>query len=160
MYWLGRSFDPPGALPPLELERASIGGAGPGQAVQLSYAVQGRPASVTLDIFTPAVWRRFSRTRLGRLIWDSPCARARVVGLQDGRASIYQGFGAPKPLERPCPKHPPDRVVAHVQYPRVIVVVDMPYCYMCAAPAGRRSPHDTVQGMEALVRGLRLRPPR
>ena len=159
VYWLGRTFDPAGALPPLKLERASVGGAGPGQAVQLWYEVRGKPETVSLDTYTPATWSRLTRTRLGRLIWDSPCAQAKVVRVRGGRAIIYHGYGAPKPLERPCPRRPPDRVVTHVRYTRVIVAVDMPYCYACAAPTRGPRPYDTLDGAEAIVRALRVRTP-
>jgi hypothetical protein len=160
VYWLGRTFDPPGDLPALDLEQAFVGGGGPGQGVQLSYAIAGGvPASVTLDVWTPDAWERFRHTRLGRLIWDSPCARKRVVTLEGGRAEIFQGYGAPEPVGLPCPDRPPDRVIAHVYHETVVVAVDMPYCYVCAAPQPRPSPYDTPAAMETLVRSLRLRQP-
>jgi hypothetical protein len=152
VYWLGRTFDPPGALPPLELELAKVGGNGPGQSVQLWYR-----GGVTLDTWEPEAWKRFRRTRLGRLIWDSPCARKRGVAIDRWRAEIFQGYGDPNPVERPCPKRPSDRVLAHVYHDNVIVAVNMPYCYVCARPAPGRNPYNTVEGVEAVVRSLRLR---
>jgi hypothetical protein len=151
VHWLGRTFDPPGRLPRLDLDLARIGGDGPGQSVQLGYA-----GGVTLDTWTPHAWARFSRTRLGRLIWDSPCARKHVVQVTGGHAELFEGYGAPNPVERPCPQSPTDRAIAHVYYGRVVVVVNMPYCYMCARPAGH-NPYNSVAALEKVVRALRLR---
>lgn len=157
VYWLGRTFDPPGDLPPLELELATVGGSGPGQSVQLWYRVGGGvPDTVTFDIWEPDAWERFRRTRLGRLIWDSPCARKKTVPVEGGRAEIFHGYGAPNPVGSPCPERPPDRVLAHVYYDEVVVVVNMPYCYDCARPEPR-APYETVEATETLVRSLRLR---
>jgi hypothetical protein len=155
VHWLGRTFDPPGALPPLELELANVGGNGPGQSIQLWYR-----GGVTLDTWEPRTWASFVRTRLGRLIWDSPCARERVVDVEGGRAELFDGYGEPNPVERPCPKRPRDRVVAHVYYDKVVVAVNMPYCYVCARPLGRPNPYNTVAGLETVVRSLRPRPRR
>jgi hypothetical protein len=161
VYWLGREFDPPGDVPPLELELATVGGTGPGQSVQLWYRVGGGVAdTVTLDTWEPDAWERFRRTRLGRLIWDSPCARKKTIPVNGGRAEIFQGYGEPKPVEPPCPKRSLDRVLAHVYYDEVVVAVNMPYCYDCARPEPRPSPYETVEATETLVRSLRLQTPR
>jgi hypothetical protein len=104
VYWLGRSFDPPGPLPRLELELANVGGNGPGQVIQLWYR-----SGVTLDTYEPETWASFRRTRLGRLIWDSPCARKEVVPVKGGRAEIFMGYGDPNPVHRPCPERPRER---------------------------------------------------
>jgi hypothetical protein len=50
-------------------------------------------------------------------------------------------------------------VIAHVYYRDVVVAVNMPYCYTCARPTGS-NPYNTVEGMEMLVRSLRIRTPR
>jgi len=158
VHWLGRTFDPPGDLPPLELELASVGGPGPGQSVQLWYRVGGDvPDTATLDTWEPEAWERFQRTRLGRLVWDSPCARKKIVPVEGGRAEIFEGYGAPNPVEQPCPDRPPDRVLAHVYYDDVVVAVNMPYCYECARPDPRRSPYQTLKATETIVRALSVR---
>jgi hypothetical protein len=154
VYWIGRRFDPPGPLPPLELELANVGGNGPGQSVQLWYA-----GGATFDTWEPGAWERFKRTRLGRLIWDSPCATKKVIQVAGGRAEIFHGYGDPTPVGRPCPARPRDRVIAHVYYKDVAVAVNMPYCYTCARSVSS-NPYNTVEGMEVLVRSLRLRPRR
>jgi hypothetical protein len=159
VYWLGRSFAPGGDLPRLSLQEAVVLGTGPGDAVKLDYggAAGNRSVVLTLDVWQPSRWRRFRRTLLGRLVWDSPCVRKTVVQLPVGHAEIFAGFGTPRPLERPCPAAQPDRVIAHVYLDGVVVAVDMPYCYMCAAAPPVRSPYETVAGMTAVARGLELR---
>lgn len=152
VYWLGRSFNPPDDLPPLKLEFSSVGGAGPGQSVQLWYN------GVTLDTWRLDAWGEFRRTRLGRLIWDSPCARKTVVDVEGGRAEIFEGYAAPYPVKRPCPRQPPNRLIAHVYYDKVVVAVNMPYCYECATPS--TGPYGTLTAMKILVRSLHPRLPR
>lgn len=152
-------FDPGGGLPRLTLQEAVVLGTGPGNAVKLDYAgaANNRFVGLTLDLWEPASWLRFRRTRLGRLVWDSPCARKTVVQLPDGHAEIYAGYGVPRPVEPPCPVKPLDRVLAHVYLNGVVVAVNMPYCYACAAGPPVRSPFETVAGMTAIARGLELR---
>ena len=158
MYWLGRGFDPPGPLPALTLRYAFASrGSGPGNEVELEYdGASGTPIVVHIYLWRPAAWHGFLRTRLGRLVWDSPCARVTRVSLPDGRADVYEGYAAPAPLARPCPSRPPDAAVAHVSLPGVVAAVNMPLCYTCAAPEPN-NPYDTRAGLEAVVRGLRLR---
>ena len=161
VYWLGRSFDPPGALPKLRLADATLltSSSGPGDTVKLDYGVvAGSPtAGVTLDLWRPGAWRRFRRTLLGRLVWDSACASKTSLRLRQGHAEIFQGYGTPRPLRPPCPERSHDRTIAHVYLPGAVVAVDMPYCYMCAAALPRRSPFETVAGMTAIARSLTLR---
>ncbi len=158
VYWLGREFDAPG-LPTLRLAgAANVARSGPGNTVKLDYGgvEPNRIVGVTIDLWTPGAWRRFERTLLGRLVWDSPCARKTVVRLPAGHAEIYAGYGTPQPLQRPCPRRAPDRVIAHVYFGGVVAAVDMPYCYACARPS-TPSPFETVAGMTAIARGLELR---
>src|SRR5206468_12580158 len=131
----------------------------PGNTIKLDYngVSQHRVVGLTIDLWTPDAWRRFRRTLLGRLVWDSPCARKTVVRVPRGRAEIFAGYGAPEPLRRPCPRRPPDRVIAQVFLPGVVAAIDMPYCYACARPGITPSPYETVAGMTAIARGLELR---
>jgi len=156
VYWLGRTFAPGGGLPALELSEAYAGSNG----AQLGYTGtdSGEGGSVRLEMSRPETWRReWGHTRLGRLIWDSPCARKTVVALADGRAEIYEGYGVSRPLKEPCPTTEPDRVVAHVYLGEVLVRVNMPYCYSCGLVSDG-NPYDTVAGMTAVARGLKIRP--
>ena len=156
VYWLGRVFDPGEGLPRLTLEEAVVLGTGPGNAVKLDYggAVGNRFTALTLDLWEPASWRRFRRTLVGRLVWDSDCARKTIVRLPNGHAEIFEGYGTPRPLEPPCPTRPPDRVLAHVYIDGVVVAVNMPYCYACAAGSPTKNPYETVPRMTAIARGL------
>lgn len=155
VYWFGRSYDPPGNLPPLRLRYSTVGGAGPGQSIQLWYNGDN---GVSLDTWRLDAWDKFRRTRLGRLIWDSPCARKTVVDVEGGRAEIFEGYAAPYPVKRPCPKQPPNQLIAHIYYDKVVVAVNMPHCYECFESS--TGPYETLAAMKTLVRSLHPRPPR
>jgi hypothetical protein len=154
VYWLGRTFTA-SSLPQLGLVSADVLTNGPGDTVKLDYG--GASGGLTLDLWTPAAWTRFSHTLLGRLIWDSPCARKTTVRLTNGHAEIFEGYGTSSPLATPCPSRPADRVIAHVYLPGVVVAIDMPYCYTCAESGPTRSPYETVPTMTTLARALELR---
>jgi hypothetical protein len=163
VYWLGRRFDPPGSLPPLTL-RDAIGpierGGGPGNVVEIAYVTRTAREGVTLYLWKPKAWERFKKTRLGRLVWDSPCAQTRRIPLGAGQAFVYSGYV--KRRRPPCPGGGFDRFLAHAYLGDVVVAVNMPICFMCVerVPRGRTDPFNSVEGMEAVVRGLRLREPR
>jgi hypothetical protein len=150
VYWLGREFEPAG-LPRLELyEGVHLAGEdGPGNDVKIDY--QGERAAVHLDLWRPAAWERFKTTRLGRMVWDSPCARRSALRVDGGRATIYGGYGAGG-----CPRSQPDHWLAHVFLDGVVLTVNMPYCYACAGRSAD-DPYNSRRGMEAIVRGLRRR---
>jgi hypothetical protein len=144
VYWLGLEFAPEG-FPPLELYRGDhLGGDGPGNEVKIDY--QGERASVTLDVWKSTDWRTFKTTRLGKMIWSGPCARRSDLEVEGGRAEIYGGYS------KGC-EGEPDHWLAHVYYPKVVVAVNMSYCYMCG---GRppTDPYNSREGVEAVVRGL------
>ena len=159
IYWLGRSFAPGGDLHELTLADTFgpiTPGGGPGNVVKIDYgAAQPRERGITLDLWRPAAWKRFLGTRLGRLVWGSPCARARTVALPKGRAVIHSGYGV-EPAA--CSGAPFDRFLAHVYLPGVVVAVNMPYCYTCAPRFGGSDPYNSLQGMETIVRALERRP--
>ena len=161
VYWLGRSFAPAGDLPELSLADTfgPVGpGEGPGNVVKLDYgAALPRTAGITLDLWRPAAWKRFLGTRLGRLVWDSPCASSSTIALPRGRAVIHSGYGV-EPAAGACSSASFDRFLAHVYLPGVTVAVNMPYCYTCAPRFGGSDPYNSLQGMEAIVRALQRRP--
>lgn len=179
IYWLGREFAPGGGLPDLRLYEASgpYGpGGSPGNVVKIDYT-----RAVNIDLWERAKWDRFLHTRLGRLVWDSPCAQGTKVGLARGQAVIYAGYASRAPLPaptlrsqpgqraprqteppeaqaEPCPKRPFDRYLAHVYFGDVVVSVNLPYCFACSPrPTGARDPYNSKEGMEAIVRGLHRR---
>lgn len=153
VYWLGREFDPAGDLPSLELVSAVSQGPedGPGNLVKIDYS-----GGVTLDLWTPESWARFKGTRLGRMVWSWPCTKSKMLPLAGGgKAIIYAGYAEPKPSA--CPSQPPDRYLAHVYLDGVVAAVNMPYCYMCASRGRGVDPYNSLEGMEAIVKGLRRR---
>jgi hypothetical protein len=156
--WLGRTFAPEG-LPSLELRRGfgPLGrGESPGNRIQIEYGHPGRfdDTGVTLLLWTKPSWDRFTKTKLGRLVWASPCARATRVPLRGGRAVIYAGYA--RGTRRPCPRAAPDRFLAHVFFPDLVVAVNMPLCFPCTAREAE--PYNTLRGLRAVVRSLRERP--
>jgi len=112
---------------------------------------------VTLDLWTPKAWDAFVETRLGRFVWSWPCTRSDEVKLADGRGVVYAGYAERQ--SKPCARTDPDRYLAHAFFDGVVVAVNMPYCYMCAARGSTgRDPYNSEQGMRAVLEGLRLRP--
>lgn len=184
VYWLGRRFDPGSGLPPLVLDDAlatTTPGSGPGSRAKIDYR-----GGVVLLLWRPEDWARFAQTPLGRLEWDSPCARTREIALPRGRAVIFMTYEperrpplatpvAVRPGETPPPWPTPtpvpfsalfpngcptgrdfDRFLAHVYFEDAVVTVNIPFCFACVGGFG---PYDTLEGMEAVVTGLRPRAP-
>lgn len=152
VYWLGRTFSP-GGFPQLELASGSRVANGPGNDVRLDYESQ-QGAGVAIDLWRPAVWRRFLRTRLGRLVRASPCTVRQRVRLRRGHADVFAGYLTPR---RPCPRRPFDAVFAHVYLPRAVAAVNVPICFGCVRPGGDAGVYRSVRGTVAVVRGLKLR---
>lgn len=161
VHWLGRRHDPPGGLGPLTL--SDVSRSGPGWAAGLQYGDR-----VWLGVWRPRAFARFKRTRLGRLVWHSPCARSTRIESGEGRAVVYQGYGprpdafprpgpirlAPGIESGPCPRRRRDRVLAHVRLERAVVTVNIPICFFCVAPPGPDNPYNSVAGMRAVIRAL------
>jgi hypothetical protein len=158
VHWLGRRFQPQGGLPPLVLE-ASFGpierGGGPGWLAEVDYETRRSPAGVKLGLWKPRAWARFRRTRLGGLVWRQPCAHARRLRLPAGRAVIYAGYAE---RQKRCGRRRRDAFLAHVYLPQVVVSVNIPHCFLCVPRGGRSDPYNSLAGVTAIVRGLRLRP--
>jgi hypothetical protein len=122
-------------------------------------------------VWRPRAFARFRRTRLGRLVWHSPCARSTRLDSGAVHAVVYRGYGpprgdpfpAPGPIRLapgiesgPCPKRRRDRVLAHVYLERAVVTVNVPICYFCIALA-RDNPYNSLAGMKAVIRALQPR---
>jgi hypothetical protein len=167
VHWLGRSHDPPGPLGRLRL--TDVSRSGPGWAAGLQYG-----GSVWLGVWRRRAFARFKRTRLGRLVWHSPCARSTRFDAGAGRAVVYRGYGPPRrdpfptdgPIRLapgiesgPCPRRRRDRLLAHIYLERAVVTVNIPICYFCVALLARDSPYNTLAGMRAVIRALQLRMP-
>jgi hypothetical protein len=158
VHWLGRHFRPAGPLPPLALT-ASYGPmtrfGGPGWRAELDYSARGRGIGVKLGLWRPSAFARFRRSRLGRLARTGRCATAERHDLRAGRAVIYGGYSDPP---RRCRERPPDRYLAHVFLDRMVVTVNVPFCFCRDLNRPRGDPYDTRAGMRAVAEGLRLRP--
>jgi hypothetical protein len=124
-------------------------------------------------------------TTLGRLEWDSPCARRHELPLPHGRAVIFMTYeperrpDIPSPvITRPGEPRPPtptpipfpnlhpsgcpagrefDRFLAHAYLGDTVIAINIPNGLCC--PGGGTGPYDTLAGMEAVVAGLRPRAP-
>jgi hypothetical protein len=157
VYWLGKEFDPAGSLPRLELYKGrSYPGTGRSEIgfnADLDYR-----GGVMLNLWKPEAWERAKSGLPGRLVWSDGCTRATEIKLPRGRAVLYAGYA--KPSNPPCPAAKPDIFLAHVFLPGVLVRVNPVLClYPCSArPPSARDPYNSRAGIEAVVRGLRLRP--
>jgi hypothetical protein len=156
VYWLGKEFDPPGSLPRLELYK---GRSYPGSGSEIGFnADLDYRGGVVLNLWKPEAWERAKSGLPGRLVWSDGCTRATEIKLPRGRAVLYAGYA--KPSSPPCPAGKPDIFLAHVFLPGVLVRVNPVLClYPCSArPPSARDPYNSRAGIEAVVRGLRLRP--
>jgi hypothetical protein len=152
VYWLGRRFDPPGALPALRLQD-SFGPVGrhdgPGWRADIDYR-----GGVHLGLWRPHAWDRFTRTRLGRLVLRQPCGRTRRLRVAGGRGAIVAGHSTQRDR---CSGRPHDLFVAHVHLRGVVVSVNLPLCLMCFERGRAADPYNSLRGMRAVVRGLHCR---
>ena len=162
VYWLGREFAPGDGLPALQLHEARFDD-GPGVDLGIDYDTSGHqsPAGalggdVRIDVWRRATWARFKQTKFAQLVWGWPCTDAARIPLEHGYAFVYAGYSTR--VNEPCPSRPRDRFMAHAYLDDMVVVVNMPYCWSCAPEIEAKDPYNNQRGMEAIVRGLRLRP--
>ena len=153
VYWLGRELDPRGVLPRLTLNDTYYARqSGPGDELKIDYGSRPLRGDVILDLWRPAAFARFRRSAVGRLVWDDPCTRRTTVTVRGGRALIYAGYA--HPATGSCAR--PDRYLADVYLDGVVVTVNRPYAF-CCTDASPSNPYNTLAGMTAVVRNLRLR---
>ena len=150
VHWLGHDLHPRG-LPRLVLRKSSTEGDN-GAVATLRYGSRPYDADVQLDLWPRPAWRRHARTRFGGLIWRERCVRSARIRVRGGRAVIYAGH-ARRPVR--CDERW-DRFLAHVVYDDVVVSVNAVGCWRCRESGG---PYDSMPGMLAVVRALRLRTP-
>ncbi|HSS43185.1 MAG TPA: hypothetical protein VLK37_11635 [Solirubrobacterales bacterium] len=155
VYWLGRTFKPGGGLPTNRLYASGYSQAipethngfaeGPYAPLNVLYA------NIRLGIWTPETWGLFTASKTSRSITTWKCTRTRTIALAEGSATIYGGY---KKNFRRCPKEP-KAFTAWVDVGGIKVVVNAP-----PAPdfIETVNPYGSFEGMEAIVRGLRLRP--
>lgn len=93
-------------------------------------------------------------------MWDNPCWAREELALANGRATLLSGFTSavarvPADQPGPCPARPYDTFLAHVYLDQTVVMVSAPGV---SGPGGTaKSPYDTRDGIETLVRALRPR---
>ncbi len=149
--WLGRHLRPGGRLPALTL---MLAGGAPSELgdVRLEYG------PVSLYIWRRPRWRRFAKVPFVRLGWHERCVRATRIPVKGGVAVIYAGH---ERRQARCGR-PPDRFFAHVFLRDVMVSVNPMICIRCREWDGSydHDPYDSMAGMRAVVRALRLREPR
>jgi hypothetical protein len=157
VYWLGRTFRPGGDLPDNRLYTSGFSeeatpetyegfAEGPYAPLNVLYA------NIRLGIWTPETWGVFTASKTSRSITAWKCTRTRPIALTEGSATIYGGY---KKNFRRCPSEAPKAFTAWVDLGGVKVVVNAP-----PAPdfIETVNPYGSFEGMEAIVRGLRLRP--
>lgn len=146
VYWLGPKFAPGHGLPAGKLEEVLIPPGPPGEKLSLWYE------GFTVDAWTRASWKRFQRSPLGQLNRKQRCTTVTRVPLDSGHADVFAAYGK---NYRRCPRRPPDRYFAIAHLGSTVIGVNLALCTRCLHGGG---PYDSLAGMKAVVRALRLRP--
>jgi len=166
VWWLGDPWSGAPGLGALTVSQtfAPRGvGSGPGSAAEVAYAVPGRPFSSAVSVmtWTPAAWRRFSASRLGRAIEQVTCATRERVRLPLGQAtitSIPEPGGTPRPPTDGCADPGAgERAWAVATLEGAVVTVNLPICTSCFGRGPPEDPYDSRAGMDAVVHALRPR---
>jgi len=171
VYWLGRRFEADGGLPPLALKQARLADPekGPGYSLTLDYRLaddEFDPITLTLEEWDIDKWNA-SNTGIIRTSpdappvtvgkwWERPCWERKDIELPAGHATIILGFEhetqEKQPTiaagERGCPSSPHDRFWALAYLGSTVLEIDAP---------SSDSLYDTLEGMEAVVKGLHPR---
>jgi hypothetical protein len=149
VYWLGREFKPGHGLGTsyfLALwphEHVAYPRTGVQMSVQYNTALW-------LDSWTPAGWRRFAKTEVGRRQWTWHCTRSQTLQLPEGHAVIYAAY---KKDYETCPSFAPHHFSAHVFLPGAVIAIGEADCRYCQ---GELDPSfGSFPAMKAIVRGLR-----
>jgi hypothetical protein len=154
VYWLGRTLQPQGSLPPLHLAGAlSAGGffeGLPGQRLGVYYS-----HDVELATWAAPAWDKFAATRRGSQVIEWRCTKTEKVPLDDGSATVYAAYN--RNYKR-CPKGAPTRHFALAELGGAVVAVNLrPACVKCLGEY-KKDPYNSAAGAMAILRGLRLRP--
>ncbi len=161
VYWLGRNFRPGDELPNSRLygSYASDGSEEetPGALLYLGYD------QIWLDTWTQATWPQYADTPAAHAIASWRCTKTKTIELPGGSATIYGGY---RRNYRRCPDQPPQAFTARVYLGDLVIVVNAiannpPTPIFVDPPSPfieTVNPYGSFKGMEAIVRGLRLRP--
>lgn len=167
VYWLGDRFAGGGGLPELLLAKVDVPSrGGPGYRYVLYYArADDRfgPPVVTLQLWPRATWDSVIAASRGANVWDDPCWRRDALPLAAGGATILSGFDTgiarvPAPATAApgeCPTGGNEKFLAHAYLDDTVVHVDAPSVFR--ADVVTLSPYNTLDGITAIVSGLRRR---
>jgi hypothetical protein len=164
VHWLGVEFPGGDGLPALTLESAYPLSPPPDWILpryraMVEYRLAGdefASGAVDLELYPRAEWDAYARESGEVALSGGPCAQDTELKLADRRAMIAADYDIGQ-LPNGCPQRPPDLWVAYVYFGDTVVLV--------RAPGHREpgvgevaSPYASREGMEAVVRGLVLRP--
>jgi hypothetical protein len=162
VYWLGRRFETGGAVaaaklgsswfvakPTPELQEESGSFEGPLPKLRLTYS---NPVNLTLSTWGPQDWPVYARSRTAQALVTWKCTQTRTVEVPGGTATIYLGYDQDYAK---CPKRKPRSVTAWVKFGEDTVVVNEPFAADSVEPD---NPWGSFAAIEAVVKGLRLRP--
>ncbi len=165
VHWLDQHLDATGELPPLILGSVEVpDDPGPGYKFSLNYHSATDPYGppvLTIEEWSMSDWKANDAKSRAKMPprWETPCWEREELDLPDGRATIYSGYTletlhTPPPdgsfSEPNCPDQPYDQFIAQVELGPTFLFIQ--------APGGfgqSRSPYDSQEGMEAIVRALR-----
>ncbi len=164
VYWLGRSFEGEGSLPPLALAEVSIADpeAGYGDTLTLKYRLADDelgPTVLTLEEWGLAVWDAMYGDSATADWRNQPCWEYEEITLPAGQGTIIMGFEdesettATPGGEVACPDVPHDRFGAHAQLGSTVIVIDAPSADVYGSGL-EDSPYNTPEGMNVVLRAL------
>jgi hypothetical protein len=159
VYWLGLNFKPGHGLPSNRLfdafvpephsptGKSSIGlEEAPGSVLWLRYF------NFAVNSWSPTTWPLYLEAPVSRVLTTWHCTKTRTLALASGgTATIYGGY---RRNYRRCPDKAPSAFTAWAEIGGMHIVVNSPW-----SPSDIfHTPYDSFAGMEAIVRGLELRP--
>jgi hypothetical protein len=161
VYWLGRNFRPGKGLPDNRLFASfPLDGSEeeePGALLGVWYG------QIQLYTWTQATWPQYAGTPAAHAIASWHCTKEKTIEVPGGYATIYGGY---KKNYRRCPDEPPKAFTAQAYIGDLVIAVN-PIPEGPPEPPGfgppeffieTVNPYGSFKGMEAIVRGLRLRP--
>ena len=161
VYWLGRNFRPGDGLPDNRLFASfPLDGSEeeePGALLAIWYG------QIRLYTWTQATWPQYASSPEAHAIASWHCTKEKTIELAAGYATIYGGYR--KNYGR-CPDQAPQAFTARVHIGDLVIAVN-PIPIGPPNPPGfpltffieTGNPYGSFKGMEAIVRGLVLRPP-
>jgi hypothetical protein len=160
VYWLGRNFRPGEGLPDNRLFASfALDGSEeeePGALLGIWYR------QIRLYTWTEATWPQYASSPEAHAIASWHCTKKKTIELAGGYATIYGGY---KKNYGRCPDQAPQAFIARVHIGDLVIGVN-PITIGPPNPPGfpqtffieTGNPYESFKGMEAIARGLVLRP--